>query len=441
MLILLGIILLTVSTVLLIARPYYGFLMIIMSKPIIDMTWQFRPGGFSLIQMASVILPVLLLPRLLQSAYWKDPKHRVWMVLGIMIFIGQFVPSIVSLLQDTMVGFDSIFRSLNVFLAFLMIPAFATNDKRLKQILLAFIIAGLAPLAVSIYSELTGTVWRVRTTIGLERNIGLYHNAVSIRHFGLQSILVSLMYLQLFTPKKLIIKLALFTYLLLSTYMLYRGYTRGGLATLALWAVIWVIVYRKFHWGLISAAGLVAVDFYTKGALSAEVIQLFSKEVDFYEGGFTDNRKVLNGRIGLWQEDIRIWAEQSRTNQFFGGYYTGLGTHNEFLRSLLGNGLFGLALYTVSIVSIGLWSAAKLLSGEAARYAIFAVMIMAMYAVEAAGATPGAFPQYQWFVFGFIGTFLLNARRLGDSQPERRPQRESNQMIDIADYGPVPGRP
>jgi hypothetical protein len=65
-------------------------------------------------------------------------------------------------------------------------------------------------------------------------------------------------------------------------------------------------------------------------------------------------------------------------------------------------------------------------------------MIMAMYAVEAAGATPGAFPQYQWFVFGFIGTFLLNASRFGQTEKETRYRRNS-ETIDITGYGPVTG--
>jgi len=426
MLVLLGIALLAISVIILVVKPYYGFLLVIISKPILDMTWSFRPGGFSLVQVASVLVPVLLLPQLLQSAFWKDRGHRAWMIIGFIIFIGQFLSATTLILQDSIRGFDSIFRSLNVLLAFLMIPAFATNSRRLREVLLAFIIAGFAPLVIFLYGDVTGTVWRSRITVELERNIGLFHGAVSIRHFGLQSILVGLMYLQLFPPKKLILKGLLIAYMVFSTYMLYKGYTRGGMATLAVWAVIWIVVYRKLSWGIVIAALLIGINVLTDGAFLKEVIQLFSKEVDFYEGGFRDNSKILNGRVGLWQEDISDWFAQGYVNRLFGGYYTGIGTHNEILRALMANGLLGLCLYVIGIVSITSWSTRWLLSGETSRYGIFAIMLLAMYSIEAFGATPGTFPQYQWFIFGFIGAFLLNSRRYETGAVRQGPHMNMN---------------
>ena len=165
-----------------------------------------------------------------------------------------------------------------------MIPAFATSEKRFKQILIALIIAGIAPILVSIYGDVTGTVWRERTTVGLSRNIGLYHNGVSIRHFGLQSIIAALMYLEIFKPRKLMVRAFLFSYLLACLAMTYQGYTRGAIATLAVWAVIWVVFHRKIHWGIMIGVGLVFVDYFAQGGLVKEFTQLFSKEIAFYDG-------------------------------------------------------------------------------------------------------------------------------------------------------------
>lgn len=432
MLVLLAISLIALSGLLLILRPFYGFLLIIISKPIVDMTWEFRPGGYSLVQLLSVLLPLLLLPRLVQSRFWNNPRNRLWILMGGIIFVGQFLPAIVILLQNTVTGIDAIFRSLNVFLAFLMIPAFATDNERLRKILVAFILAGIAPLLVSLYGDITGTVWSSRTTVGLNRNIGLYHNAVSIRHFGLQSILVAMMYLSLFPPRKLVTKLLLVGYMVLSLYMLYKGYTRGGMVTVMAWAIIWAIIYRKLHWGLIMAGVAVVAEFATGGRISEEVMQLFNKEVSFFQGGLTDTSRIMNGRIGVWEESFRTFKEQSLVYQIFGGYHSGLGTHNEFMRALLGTGIAGLVCYLIGVLTISLWSIRHFFRRRTSRYGIFCIMILAMYFVEVLGSTPGAFPQYQWFVFGFLGAFILNSHRYM-SAPIRRSTRRRYAPI----YRPV----
>ena len=405
---------------LLLVRPYAGFLLVLAAKPLIDMTWGQNISGVNLLKVIGVAMPLLLLPRLLASSYWQNPINRPWYLLGMMFFLSQIISVFPYMSVDSASAFDLLFRTLNTLLAFLMIPAFATSEKRFKQILIALIIAGIAPILVSIYGDVTGTVWRERTTVGLSRNIGLYHNAVSIRHYGLQSLIAALMYLEIFKPRKLMVKAFLFSYLLACLAMTYQGYTRGAIATLAVWAIIWVIFHRKIHWGILIAVGLVLTDFLTQGGLVKEFAQLFSKEISFYDGTISDNRRILNGRFFVWEIVIEEWKSQEFVNKIFGGAHSGGATHNEILRSLMANGIFGVFVYSLTILAIIFWTVKQFFSFRRAKLAVYGLMILAMYCLESMGSTPGLYPQYQWFCFGLIGMFLLNGDRIANFTEHRR---------------------
>ncbi len=408
----LAVILTALALLLLLVRPYTGFLLIIASKPLIDMTWEQNISGFNLLKVVGVMMPILLVPRLLACKYWRDPKNRAWLLLGFLFFASQIVSVVPFMSVNTTLAFDLIFRTFNGLLAFLMIPAFATSDKRLKQILLALIIAGVAPALVSIYGQLTGTVWHERSTVGLSRNIGLYQNGVSIRHFGLQSIIVALMYFELFKPKKTAYRGLLLGFLLASVFMLYLGYSRGAVMTLVTWFVIWMLLYRKIHWGIMIAVGIFIIDILIQGRITQEITQLFSKEISFYDGSISDSRRVLNGRYFVWEAFIDEWKAQEWLNKLVGGNYSGIGTHNEFLRSLMANGIVGAIIYVGMLVTIMLWTIKNFVTSKGVKLTVYTLMFLSMYFIEAAGSTPSLYPQYLWVVFGMIGMLLLNGHQI-----------------------------
>ena len=74
------------AIILLLVRPYVGFLLVLAAKPLIDMTWGQNISGVNLLKVIGVAMPLLLLPRLLASSYWQYPTHRPWYLLGMMFF-------------------------------------------------------------------------------------------------------------------------------------------------------------------------------------------------------------------------------------------------------------------------------------------------------------------------------------------------------------------
>lgn len=428
MLVALAAILTLATIVLLVFRPYYGVLALFVAKPIIDMTWDFRPGGISMTILISAVVPLILLPRLLSSKFWQKNEYKPWLYLGLLYVSVEVIASILLFVhQDAYSSFDSLVRTLNGLTAMLMLPYFIRERKDLELFLIAIMVAGVAPMLVSLYGEITGTVWRERLTVGLNRNIGLYHNAVSIRHFGLQSILALIIYIDLFAPRALWKRLLLFAFGIGTAIMLYKGYVRGGMATIAVWAVILIFINGKIK----IALGAVAVSLFGIFALQinlgAEIEQLFLKEISFYDGTLADDRYVLNGRAFVWGRHIEEWSHQDFLGQLIGGQYTGSGTHLEPLRALLGGGILGLITYSVTILMILFLVGIRFLKGRRrAPLSLYAVLVVIMYLVESMGATPGLFAQYMWFTFGLLGVLLLhekNIARAAAPMPRRSAQR------------------
>ena len=143
---------------------------------------------------------------------------------------------------------------------------------------------------------------------------------------------------------------------------------------------------------------------------------------------------MLNGRFFIWEVVIEEWESQDLVNKIFGGAHSGGATHNEILRSLMANGAFGVFVYTLTILAITFWTVKQFFSFRRAKLAVYGLMILAMYYIEAAGSTPGLYPQYQWFCFGLVGMFLLNGdgiANFADRQRMRKSQLVKRQILHV----------
>jgi O-antigen ligase len=219
------------------------------------------------------------------------------------------------------------------------------------------------------------------------------------------------MYFDLYRPQSFSRRAFLVLYSAGCLVMLYKGYVRGGVVTLGAWLVIWSLVYRKLHWGIAAAVLIIGADLMLQGQLGQETRQLFDREVAYQQGELEDDRRVLNGRGFVWEQRLSRWSELEPTYQIFGGT-SGGGSHNELLRVLLSAGLLGLFIFIGVIGVISIWVIRRFFStGRRSRVAIYGLMLLAMYYIEAIGSTPGLHIQYQWYVFGLIGACLLNDGR------------------------------
>ena len=55
------------SVVALVLAPFWGVLIVLALRPVIDTTWAYSSGAFSLLNIIGVAFPLLLLPRLLRG--------------------------------------------------------------------------------------------------------------------------------------------------------------------------------------------------------------------------------------------------------------------------------------------------------------------------------------------------------------------------------------
>lgn len=434
MIVALAIALILVSAFFMAFKPYQGFLLVLIAKPIVDMTWSFRPGGFSLIQVYAIIVPLLLMPRLIAHPFWKRKGNITWFMIGTLLFCAQILAVMPHFSRNAIQGTEVFFITLNVYLAFLLIPFFATSDKRLKQILVTVMLAAVIPIIISLYGEITGTVWRERTTVGLQRNIGLYHDAASVKHFGLQALLAAIMYYELYKPKNPLFRIGILITIALTLFMLYQSYTRGALVTVMAWFIIWAIMHKKIYQGLIAGLAAIGLNYVLDGRLSNDVMQLFTKEISYYSGELYDSRYLLNGRFFVWEDAFARWNDQGLMAKLFGGDNLGAWTHTEVLRWLMAHGIFGLTIYIVTMIYIIFWIVRNTLSFRNNTIMSYALMVLAMYLLEASGGVPGSYPQYMWFAFGIIGTCLINAEYLNlKNKQNRYSPREHSYSISLAE--------
>ena len=99
---------------------------------------------------------------------------------------------------------------INVFMGFILIPLLVTNKKQFKQLLIAIIISGIFPIAVSIFQYQTGIIFQERQTVGLTRYVGFYHDAYTVRFYGEFTLFSSIVYLSVFKIKSRFYKFLLF---------------------------------------------------------------------------------------------------------------------------------------------------------------------------------------------------------------------------------------
>ena len=94
------------------------------------------------------------------------------------------------------------------------------------------------------------------------------------------------------------------------------------------------------------------------------------------------------------------------------------GAHNEYLRILYVNGIFGLAAFIIFLFRAG----SQLLSHikeRASPLRVMGIMIFLMYFVDTIGLHPSIYPAYNWYVWGFIGLALSGVEGLEEENDQK----------------------
>ena len=389
-------------------NPFAGVLLLVVAKPIIDATWEHvLVAGMPLTQITSGLVPLIVLGHLCFSKPGQQlsrmPLRGIWIAYTVCL-----CSSAVLIIydQDARSGLSVLLRHTNGFIGFYMMQAYCREARQIQRLLLALLAAGLVPIGMGLFQFATGTVWRgdEQQIEGIVRNVGLYHDAIAIRQYTLQTILSVLLYVGMFPPQRLVITSALWSYAVLALVVLSKAYSKAGLIIIGLCAVSWTLLRRQFVSLLVMAGMSVIVGAYLASNYLSEVGTMYQKELGFLSGTVGADR-TFNGRWYIWQEMFTEWSRLGAFAKLFGSGKVGLGAHNDYLQVLFHGGLVGLALYVLLLSMVG-FSLVRNLWRRADPLAVAGFMVFLAWMVDTVGLVPSGYSGYQWFVWGLIGLGL-----------------------------------
>ncbi|RED47073.1 hypothetical protein DFQ10_101854 [Winogradskyella eximia] len=378
---------------------FAAFLVLVATKSIVDAFWNIRMGPLSFGSIGGLLIPILFYPTLLNRKNF--PKS--WRLNATFLFLALSLSFILALPVKLSATLELLILNLNIYMGFFLIPSLITNKKRLKQLLLAIIICGLFPIAVSLFQFQTGIIFYARETVGLTRYVGFYHDAFPVRFYGLMTLLAILMYFQFFKPQRFL-KYFLYGVTFSALFSVYLVFSKAGVGITGLWiALIMFFSKSKVKQTIAIAVALIVVSVMFGDVIYGNIEQLFSKETGYQAGEIKDARYTLAGRGYVWQEYWDFWTnEQPLFFQIFGDGLT-RPTHNEFLRLLLISGVVGVVIFVFFIIRMfnSVFKANR-------EYKLFGLMLLTMFIVDCTGLMPGNYYFYNILVWGLIGLTTLN---------------------------------
>jgi hypothetical protein len=387
------------STILLRLNTVFGaFLLFVATKSIVDAAWDFKVGPLSMLAFQGALVPFLFGFTLRDKII---PKQ--WKSLGWTLFAALSTGLVLGIVSTPVGGAENLIKSVNILIGFTLIPVLVQDKKDLKKLLLALMVSGIFPIAISIYQKQTGVVWQVRQTVGLSRLVGFYHDSFPVRFYGLLSIFSSLCYLFFFSRNNVISRILPVLLIFGALYAIYNVFSKAAVGILASWAfTLAFFSNRRFSAILILLIIGVAAPFIIGEDINATTEQLFSKEIGYQTGEVQDARFALAGRGYIWEYFWGQWLNEFNILFKLVGYGISRPTHNELLRILLLSGVIGVLLYLRFLFRAG-----RIALFNNSPFKPFILMLFFMYLIDSIGLVPGEYYYYNQIVWGFIGLFYL----------------------------------
>jgi O-Antigen ligase len=397
-------------------NPVAGILALTLTKPIIDTAF-YAPlvFGLTLTQMFGATVPMIMFGHMFaqggRNAVRFMPMRMTWMV-----YMGYaFIFSLIIVYQEGVQnGLDVFFRHTNGFVGFYMLQAFFRDDRRLRQLVTMFLLAGVFPIVTTFYQIVTGVQWHQHLahmeSEGFTRSSGLYYHILTVRYYVYQTLIGILLYWSMVYRPRVWLKMIGVVLGLLALVVLYRTYSKAGYLTIGLWMILWGVIQKKYVFlALLMLSLLVVMPFFASD-LGDVVYQVFHKEVAALEGEKT-GEAAFSGRIYAWE---RMLDEQSKLGVFaqvFGSGHMMIGAHNDYIMMLFHGGLIGFLIYLFLLASAG-WRVVSELRRRVDPLGVAALMVYLAFLIDTVGLTPSSYPHFQWLVWGVIG---LSLRRGHDS--------------------------
>lgn len=407
-----------ISLVLLAVRPTLGIPAVFIARPFVDTLWPDMIGPIRPTEVYSVAVPTLIVIHLAfasgSATFRHMPMRWLWVlwVVDVSVFSGMILYN-----NDLADGFNIFFRHFNGLVGFYMLQAWFADERYTKRLLFAMAFAGVFPMATGVYEALTGDHWKITLGEGgLIRNIGMYHDAITIRYLALQTILAVTLLTTLYLNRRWVSTLLSTAYGAICAFVLYGAYSKAGIVTLGSWLLLWPTLLRKVRTLIVFAvAGMVLAGVYSEQIVKT-VSVVFNKEIGVAQGDL-DMDRSFSGRWYVWQAMLKERESFSSSQRIFGSGQIALGAHNDYLAILFHGGVIGLLLYLSMLLMI-FARIARDLFRRIDPWSVAALLAFVMWMVDTIGLVPSAYSGYQWFVWGIIG---LAFRKRDDA---RRAARE-----------------
>jgi hypothetical protein len=394
-----------------------GILIAVVIRPIIECFYehQYAVAGFRPPEYLGFLLPIVLFLNILLSknrSFLRAPNSIVWILY---IYFQLFGTGLIYVLGDDFeLSVNYFFRAFNGFIGFFIFQQYFQTKKDFQILLIVHLIAGIFPLGMSLYQNLLGGLIRSEmTTGGLIRNIGLYHDAYTMRLYSFQTLAAVILYWCYFVKSNSFAKRSILTiYSLLAGFTIYKLFSKAGYIIVAEWLIVWTVAQKKFAYLGIILIIVIAASLMMKGPVFDTLDIVYSKEIGALKGVEKADR-LFAGRVGAWKVLLKQYADNSIALKLFGDGAPHTDAHNDYLRALLGTGVLGLLIYLVLLGSMAVRTINRCLKNNTPLNTL-AVMLVFMWLIDSIGLVPGAYTGYQIFVWGFVGLALHGVMDLGD---------------------------
>jgi O-antigen ligase len=373
----------------------------------VDATWETSLVlGFKLTEIVSVAVPLNIIVRMFADGgarpFRDMPLKWIWLLWAADVVM---FSSAIMFSQSAQDGVDVLFRHLNGFAAFYMVQAYFKDDGDALRFAWVLVLAGVFPMATGVYEALTGFHWKLTYgEEGVVRNIGLYHDAITIRYYGLQTIMGLLLVSALRAGRSMALKLGMLLYAVAALLVIKGAYSKSGVIIIVAWLVLWPVLRKNVKVAFAMAgAGVIVALYYSKQIMDS-IGFVFVKEISAVQGQ-SGVDSTFAGRWYIWDQMLQEWHALSLVRQTLGSGQVALGAHNDYLQILFHGGIVGLLIYIALLVSVAV-VVIRLLVRRLDVYSIAALLAFIMWNVDAIGLVPSAYSGYQWFVWGLIGLCL-----------------------------------
>ncbi len=306
--------------------PFYAYIILNIFKPVIDAFYDFQIGPLKITQMVSVYAVMVWFS-------YMFVKRRITQPLTPFDYINFFFLLLLPaplLFAPGIPTLESTLRLLSGWGFYWLARETGKDEERALEI--AFILSGIFPTVMGFLS-LMGFIPNAFHEEELRRLRAVYYDATA---FGFELVPMWSFLLYRLNKRLSILELILF---LLSSYLLYKTYTR------ALWTSAFLTI-------LLTA--LMGGKFSRFALLFAFIYALYNLDeitLRFSERGLGTNPESFNGRVQIWLLGLQRFLSLNPIEMFFGvsiiGKPMGIFLHNLFLVFLFDYGILGALLFSV----------------------------------------------------------------------------------------------